>query len=166
MKNVLFLCSGNSARSPIAEAILNLKGAGRFQAYSAGLHPSGLINPFAAELIHAMGYPVQPLRSKRWLEFLTNGAPPLDFVITLCKEIEHMAHPIWPGNPVLARWHISNPTTASGTAAEKKMVFRQTLEQLDFYIDLFLKLPVEPLQRERIAQEMNRLNQTWQASQG
>jgi arsenate reductase len=150
----------------MAEAILNLKGTGRFQAFSAGLHPSGLINPFAAELIDAMGYPVQLLRSKRWVEFLTGDAPQLDFVITLCKEIEHMAHPMWPGNPVLAKWHISNPTTASGSTAEKKMVFRQTMEQLDFYIDLFLRLPVEPVQREWIAQEMNRFNLAWQESQG
>lgn len=150
----------------MAEAILNIKGAGRFQAFSAGLHPSGLINPFAAELIDAMGYPVQPLRSKRWVEFVTVGAPQLDFVITLCKEIEHMAHPIWPGNPVLVKWHIVNPTTASGNTAEKKMVFRQTLEQLDFYIDLFLKLPSEHLEREKITQDMNRFNLAWQASLG
>ena len=162
VKNVLFLCSGNSARSQIAEAVLNIKGAGRFQGYSAGIHPSGLINPFAVQLIDAIGYPSHTLRSKRWVEFVMDGAPVLDFVISLSEDTRHMAHPIWPGNPILAKWAIQDPTVTVGSIAHKKAIFQKATAQINHCIDNLLVFPSEHFDRSIIEQEINSFDFLWQ----
>jgi arsenate reductase len=152
--NILVLCTGNSARSIMGEALFNTMGAGRFQAYSAGSHPSGKVNPFAIEQVRALGYPVDGLRSKSWDEFAQPGAPEMDFVVTVCDKAAGEMCPLWPGQPVTAHWGFPDPVAVEGTDEEKRAAFAQTLRQIQRRVQLFLSLPLETLDRMSIENRM------------
>jgi arsenate reductase len=152
--NILVLCTGNSARSIMGEALFNTMGAGRFQAYSAGSHPSGKVNPFAIEQVRALGYPVEGLRSKSWDEFAQPGAPEMDFVVTVCDKAAGEMCPLWPGQPVTAHWGFPDPVAVEGTDEEKRAAFAQTLRQIQRRVQLFLSLPLETLDRMAIESRM------------
>ncbi|HEX6320680.1 MAG TPA: arsenate reductase ArsC [Burkholderiales bacterium] len=137
--NVLFLCTGNSARSILAEAYLNSAGRGRFAAYSAGSHPAGKVNPFALELLERSRIPTQGLRSKNWEEFARPGAPQLDFVFTVCDNAAGEVCPIWPGLPIKEHWSIPDPAAAQGSDEEKRQAFFRTFEDLRVRIDGFMR---------------------------
>jgi arsenate reductase (thioredoxin) len=145
--NVLFLCTGNSARSIIAEAILNREGHGKFKAFSAGSHPKGAVNPHALDLLRKFNYNVSALRSKSWAEFAQAGAPDLDFVFTVCDNAAGEACPLWPGQPITAHWGIPDPAAATGSEAEIALAFRDAYRMLNRRIDLFLALPLAKLDR-------------------
>ena len=140
--NVLFLCTGNSARSIIAEALLNKAGRGRFRAYSAGSYPKGAVNPGAIRLIENIGLPTDGLRSKSWDEFAKPGVTPMDFVITVCDNAAGEVCPIWPGMPITAHWGIPDPAAIEGSDAEIGAAFAWAARQLRTRIDLFLSLPL------------------------
>jgi arsenate reductase len=142
--NVLFLCTGNSARSVLAEAYLNHRSRGRFRAYSAGSHPTGKVNPGAIELLERLQIPTEGLRSKAWDEFAKPGAPPLDFVITVCDNAAGEVCPVWPGQPMTAHWSVADPAHIEGTL-ERANAFREALRLLSRRIDLFTNLPVDSL---------------------
>jgi arsenate reductase len=152
--NVLVLCTGNSARSILGEALFNTMGAGRFKAYSAGSHPTGKVNPFAIEQVQELGYPVENLRSKSWDEFAAPGAPELDFVITVCDKAAGEMCPLWPGRPVTAHWGFADPAAVEGTDEVKRAAFAQTLHQMRNRVRLFLSLPLETLDRMAIESRM------------
>lgn len=155
VKHVLFICTGNSARGLLAEALLTVKSKGLFHGYSAGAHPGGLINPFAAELIAQTGYPTEKLRCKRWEEFTGPNAVKLDFVISLCERISKIQQPKWSGNPIVASWDIEDPTATMGNIEEKREVFRRVCRQIEEHINLFLLLPHESFDRDVLHQELN-----------
>jgi len=157
--NILILCTGNSARSIMGEALFNSLGAGRFRAYSAGSHPTGRVNPFAIEQVRALGYPVENLRSKSWDEFAAPGAPELDFVITVCDKAAGEVCPLWPGQPVTAHWGFPDPAAAEGADDEKRAVFAQTLRQMRTRVQLFLSLPLDALDRLAIEKKMRNIGQ-------
>jgi arsenate reductase len=138
-RNVLFLCTGNSARSILAEAYLNIAAAGRFRAYSAGSHPNGKVNPLAIELLLKKRIPVEGLRSKSWDEFAQPGAPKLDFVVTVCDNAAGEVCPLWPGQPVKEHWGIPDPAALQGSDEEKRDAFLAAFTQLSARIDRFLK---------------------------
>jgi arsenate reductase len=137
--NVLFLCTGNSARSILAEAYLNFAGGGRFRAFSAGSHPGGTVNPLALELLREKGIPTSGLRSKSWDEFAKPDAPRLDFVFTVCDNAAGEVCPLWPGKPVKAHWGVPDPAAAHGSEAEKRRAFLDAFTLLSGRIDAFLK---------------------------
>src|SRR5437868_9124863 len=143
--NVLFLCTGNSARSILAEAILNHKGRPRFTAFSAGSHPTGQVRPEALKQLESVHLPTTGFRSKSWDEFAAPGAPPLDFVFTVCDNAAGEVCPVWPGKPMTAHWGIADPAAAEGTDAEKAFAFRKALKQLETRIKLFTSLPIASL---------------------
>ena len=145
--NVLFLCTGNSARSIIAEALLARYGAGRFRAYSAGSHPKGAVHPFALDLLAKIGLPTAGLRSKSWDEFARPGAPALDFVFTVCDNAAGEVCPVWPGQPMTAHWGIPDPAAVEGTEEERRRAFAEALRQLTNRIRVFTSLPIEKLDR-------------------
>lgn len=138
-KNVLFLCTGNSARSILAEAYLNAAAAGRFRAYSAGSHPGGKVNPFAVELLRKNAIAAEGLRSKSWDEFAAPGAPKLDFVFTVCDNAAGEVCPLWPGQPVKEHWGVPDPAAVQGSDEDKRKAFLAALAQLSKRIDQFLK---------------------------
>jgi len=152
--NILVLCTGNSARSIMGEALFNTMGAGRFHAYSAGSHPSGVVNPFAIEQVRALGYPVDALRSKSWDEFAQPGAPEMDFVVTVCDNAAGEVCPIWPGHPVTAHWGFPDPAALAGSDEEKRAAFANTLRQIRTRVQLFLSLPLETLDLMAIESRM------------
>lgn len=145
--NVLFLCTGNSARSVIAEGILRKDGAARFNAFSAGSHPKGAINSFALKVLDAYGYPPDGFRSKSWNEFAVPGAPELDFVFTVCDTAAGEACPFWPGQPMTAHWGIEDPATAEGSDIEKERAFNTAFRYLRNRISVFTSLPIRSLDR-------------------
>jgi len=145
--NVLFLCTGNSARSILAEALLNHLGGGRFRAYSAGSMPKGEVNPHALPLVRALGFRDEDFRSKPWDEFATPGAPKLDFVITVCDNAAGEVCPVWPGQPITAHWGIPDPAAAAGSEAEIAVAFRDAARQLRNRIELLVALPTAKLDR-------------------
>jgi arsenate reductase len=145
--NVLFLCTGNSARSIIAEAILNREGHGKFKAFSAGSHPKGAVNAQALDLLRKFNYDVSTLRSKSWAEFAQAGSPDLDFVFTVCDNAAGEACPLWPGQPITAHWGIPDPAAATGSEAEIALAFRDAYRMLNRRIELFLALPIQKLDR-------------------
>ncbi len=152
--NVLFLCTGNSARSIMAEALLNTLGKGRFHAYSAGSHPGGTVHPLAIEQIKHTGYEIANLRSKSWDEFAEPGAPKMDFIITVCDNAAGEVCPIWPGQPVSAHWGFADPASATGTDDEKRAVFSAIAHQISSRIRLFNQLPLHTLEKNAIRREM------------
>lgn len=143
--NVLFLCTGNSARSILAEALLNRLGQGRFRAYSAGSHPAGTVNPFALELLESSGLPVADLRSKSWDEFAAPPAPEFDFVFTVCDNAAGEVCPAWPGQPMTAHWGITDPAAVVGDDAAKRKAFHTAYAQLNRRLAIFTSLPLEKL---------------------
>jgi arsenate reductase len=143
--NVLFLCTGNSARSIFAEAILNRSGGGRFRGFSAGSHPAGRVNPLAIELLLSLGYAVAGLRSKGWEEFARRQSPPLDIVITVCDRAAAEPCPVWPGRPVAAHWGIEDPAAAGGDDEARRRAFRRAFAELERRVKAFAGLPVENL---------------------
>lgn len=145
--NVLFLCTGNSARSIMAEAILNTLGADRFRAFSAGSHPSGQVQPMAAELAQAMGYPAENMRSKSWDEFAGADAPEMDMVITVCDNAAGEACPVWLGQPTLAHWGVHDPVAENGDEDARKRAFVSAFAILRRRIELLLALPLDKLDR-------------------
>lgn len=145
--NVLFLCTGNSARSILAEAYLNTAGQGRFRAYSAGSHPGGKVNPFALELLAKHRIPAGGARSKSWDEFARPGAPAIDFVFTVCDNAAGEVCPIWPGQPMTAHWGVADPAAVTGSDEEKRSAFQRAFAELSARINLLLALPLEKLDR-------------------
>jgi arsenate reductase (thioredoxin) len=145
--NVLFLCTGNSARSILAESILRKDGIGRFNAFSAGSHPKGKVNPFAFKVLDAYGYPTDGFRSKSWDEFASPGAPNLDFVFTVCDSAAGEACPFWPGQPMTAHWGIEDPAAVEGTAIEKERAFNLAFRYLKNRISAFTSLPIGSLDK-------------------
>jgi protein-tyrosine-phosphatase len=145
--NVLFLCTGNSARSIIAEAYLNAAGHGRFVAFSAGSHPAGAVNPFALELLQKNRIDTAGLRSKNWDEFAKPGAPALDFVFTVCDNAAGEVCPIWPGQPMTAHWGIADPAAVQGSDDAKRRAFLRAFSELSTRINLFMSLPLDKLDR-------------------
>ncbi len=155
--NVLFLCTGNSARSIMAEAILKHKGNPTFTAYSAGSHPSGAVRPEALKQIQLARLPTEGLRSKSWDEFAQAGAPELQFVFTVCDNAAKEVCPIWPGQPMTAHWGIADPATATGTPEEIERAFREAFVTLDRRISLFLSLPLATLDKLALKKEIDRI---------
>jgi arsenate reductase len=152
--NVLFLCTGNSARSILAEVLLNVRGAGRFRAFSAGSHPVGRVNPHALEFLRQAGLPTEGLRSKSWDEFAQPGSPALDFVFTVCDSAANEACPIWPGQPVTAHWGLPDPAAVQGTDTDKAKAFRDTYVALDRRIGLFTSLPISGLDQLTLSRKV------------
>ncbi|WP_295807940.1 arsenate reductase ArsC [uncultured Nitratireductor sp.] len=158
--NALFLCTGNSARSILAEAILNRVGAGRFMAYSAGSRPRGAVHPYAVELLEHMNHDVAFARSKDWAEFATPEAPKLDFVFTLCDSAAQEACPVWPGQPMTAHWGLPDPAAVSGTEAEKHLAFADTYRMLNNRISIFTALPFASLDRLSLQRRLDNIGRT------
>jgi arsenate reductase len=158
--NVLFLCTGNSARSVIGEVLLNHWGKGRFHAYSAGSQPKGAINPLTLELLRTMKLPTGSLRSKSWNEFARPDAPRMDFVFTVCDQAAAETCPVWPGQPITAHWGVPDPAAVEGTHEKKKAAFRDAFQRLDTRIKLLLALPIEKLDRLALQREARRIGGT------
>ncbi len=158
--NVLFLCTGNSARSILAEALMNHLGKGRFRAFSAGSHPTGKVNPFAVKLLENQGFPVDDLRSKSWDEFGAPDSPPLDFVFTVCDNAAGEACPFWPGQPMTAHWGVADPAAAEGDDAIKMLAFRQAFRELENRIKLFASLPFQSLDKIRLKNKLDEIGKT------
>jgi protein-tyrosine-phosphatase len=152
--NVLFLCTGNSARSIMAEVVMNKLGRGRFRAFSAGSHPTGTVSPYAIEALQRLQLPVGGLRSKAWDEFAAPGAPPLDFVFTVCDKAAGETCPVWPGQPVSAHWGVEDPAAVSGAEEQVRTAFRAALVTLSRRIELFLALPLASLDRMSLQREL------------
>jgi protein-tyrosine-phosphatase len=157
--NVLFLCTGNSARSVIAEAVLNAMGKGRFQAWSAGSHPAGQVNPYALELIRKNRLPTEGLRSKSWDEFAQPGAPTLDFVFTVCDNAAGEVCPVWPGQPMTAHWGVPDPAAVEGDDEDKRRAFFRTWSELSNRISIFVSLPLDKLDRLTLQQHLRDIGQ-------
>lgn len=145
--NVLFLCTGNSARSVMAEAVIDRLGQGRFKGYSAGSHPTGQVNPYALDLLKSFNHPTGELRSKSWEEFAAPDAPQMDFVITVCDNAAGEVCPVWPGQPVTAHWPFRDPAAAEGSEAEKRQVFAEVYGQIHNRVGIFVNLPIAALDR-------------------
>ena len=161
--NVLFLCTGNSARSIMAEAIMNHKGRPNFTAYSAGSHATGSIRPEAIKQLEAVKLPTEGLRSKNWDEFAKPGAPELNFVFTVCDNAAKEVCPIWPGQPMTAHWGVADPAAVAGTPEHVERAFREAFMILERRISLFLCLPLSSLDRLAIKKEIDRIGQTSEA---
>ena len=155
--NVLFLCTGNSARSILAEAYLNSAGLGRFKAYSAGSHPTGKLNPFAVELLAKNRIDLSGFRSKSWDEFAKPGAPKLDFVFTVCDSAAGEMCPIWPGQPITAHWGVRDPAAVTGSDEEKRKAFLKAFTELSTRINLLLALPIAKLDRLALKQKLDEI---------
>src|SRR5882724_11261105 len=145
--HVLFLCTGNSARSILAESLLNTLGRGKFRGFSAGSFPKGRVHPMATELLERMNLPTEGLRSKSWDEFAAPGAPPLDFIVTVCDNAAGEICPVWPGKPLTAHWGIADPAAADGTDADKAFAFLRALKELEGRIKRLVDLPIASLDR-------------------
>jgi protein-tyrosine-phosphatase len=158
--NVLFLCTGNSARSIMAEAVMNKLGRGRFRAYSAGSHPTGELHPFAIQSLTAMRLPVEGLRSKSWDEFAVPGAPPLDFVFTVCDKAAGESCPVWPGQPMTAHWGVEDPAAVDGPDEKKRAAFKSALVTLSRRIELFLSVPLEKLDRLALQERVSSIGKS------
>ncbi len=158
--NVLFLCTGNSARSIMAEAILNFKGRPTFTAYSAGSHPAGVVRPEALRQLELAHLPAQGFRSKSWEEFSAAGSPPLDFVITVCDNAAKEVCPVWPGQPISAHWGVPDPAAVKGSLAEIERAYRDAFFMLDRRISLLLCLPLASLDRLALKKELDNIGQT------
>jgi arsenate reductase (thioredoxin) len=155
--NVLFLCTHNSARSVMAECILNRLGQGRFKAYSAGSQPSGQIHPRALALLKKSNYDTSSLRSKSWEEFTGPNAPQLDFVFTVCDDAANEVCPVWPGQPMTAHWGVPDPSRATGTEAERAFAFADTHRMLNLRIGIFVSLPIRSLDQLSLQKRLDEI---------
>jgi arsenate reductase len=158
--NALFLCTGNSARSIMAEKLLEHWGRGRFRAFSAGSHPSGKVNPFAIELLQSKGFSTEGLRSKSWDEFAQPGAPQLDFVFTVCDNAAGEVCPYWPGQPMTAHWGVEDPAAVEGSDEDKRRAFRRIASYLENRIKIFTSLRLESLDKLGIKKEIDAIGKT------
>ena len=159
--NVLFLCTGNSARSILAESYLNAMGCGRFRAYSAGSHPTGKVNPFALKLLERNRIPIDGLRSKAWDEFANPGAPQMDIIITVCDQAAGEMCPVWPGHPVTAHWGVEDPAAETGDDDAKRAVFMRAFSILQKRIALLVNLRLESLDRMATEQRLKQIGKEW-----
>ena len=155
--NVLFLCTGNSARSIMAEAVVTTMSRGRFRGFSAGSQPGGTVNPFAIEKIETTGYPVDSLRSKSWDEFARSDAPHMDFIITVCDNAAGEACPFWPGHPASAHWGFEDPAAAKGTDDHKRAVFEKVFKQIVARMNAFINLPLHILDKNAVQVEIKKI---------
>jgi arsenate reductase (thioredoxin) len=155
--NVLFLCTGNSARSIIAECILNREGAGRSRAFSAGSNPNGEVHPYARDILKLQNFPTEELRSKSWDEFAVPGAPEMDFVFTVCDNARDEVCPIWPGQPISAHWGVPDPAAVDGTEAVKRAAFAETMRFMTSRVSIFVNLPMDRLDRLTLQENMDRI---------
>jgi arsenate reductase len=162
--NVLFLCTGNSARSIIAEAIMNREGRGRFRAVSAGSHPKGEVNPHSIDLLRSLHYPVENFRSKSWDEFEKADAPKLDFVFTVCDDAAAEVCPIWPGQPMTAHWGMPDPAAAQGSPAEIALAFADAYRMMNNRITVFMNLPMDKLGRLTLQRRLDAIGQRAEAA--
>jgi len=158
--NVLFLCTGNSARSILAEVQMNVIGRGRFKAYSAGSHPGGTVNPFAIEFLRATGLPTEGLRSKSWDEFAAADAPVMDYILTVCDQAAGEQCPFWPGQPMSAHWGVPDPAAVTGTDEEKRHACRDAATTLRKRIELFASLPTATLDRMGLQNRLDQIGKT------
>ena len=158
--NILFLCTGNSARSVIAEALMNKLGQGRFRAYSAGSMPKGEVNSHALAITRALGFNDDAFRSKSWDAFAQPGGPPLDFIVTVCDNAAGEVCPVWPGQPMTAHWGIADPAAATGTEAEIAAAFSEASRQLRNRINVFLQLPLSSIDRLSLQTRMRQIGET------
>jgi arsenate reductase (thioredoxin) len=155
--NVLFLCTGNSARSILAEAILNRVGAGRFKAFSAGSQPKGEVHPYALQLLESLNHDTSFARSKSWEEFAVPGAPEMNFVFTVCDNAAMEACPVWPGQPMTAHWGVPDPAAAEGTEAEKHLAFAEAYRMLNNRISIFVSLPMQTIDRLALQKHLHEI---------
>ncbi len=155
--NVLFLCTGNSARSIMAEVILNRAGRGNFRAYSAGSQPKGQIHPYTVDLLRKLNFDLTGLRSKSWTEFAQPGAPKLDFVFTVCDDAAKESCPVWPGQPMTAHWGIPDPAAVEGTEVEKRLAFADALRMLTNRVNIFVALPLRSLSALTLQKQLNEI---------
>jgi arsenate reductase len=162
--NVLFLCTGNSARSIMAEAILNRAGQGKFRAFSAGSQPKGKVHPYTLDLLRKLHFDVSGMRSKSWLEFAQADSPKLDFVFTVCDNAAGETCPIWPGQPMTAHWGVPDPAAAIGTEAEVRFAFAETLRMLTNRINFFVSLPLSKLDRLALQRKLEEIGKTKNAA--
>jgi protein-tyrosine-phosphatase len=158
--NVLFLCTGNSARSIIAEAIINRVGAGKFKGYSAGSMPKGLVHPLTIKLLNKLNYDTSALRSKSWEEFSASGAPELDFVFTVCDNAANEVCPIWPGQPMTAHWGVPDPAEAEGDETQRALAFADTYRMLNNRISIFTSLPLSSLDSLTLQKRIDDIGRT------
>jgi arsenate reductase len=158
--NVLFLCTGNSARSILAEALINHWGRSRFRGFSAGSHPKGAVHPIALELLEHMKLPIDGLRSKSWDELAKPGAEPLDFVFTVCDNTAGEMCPYWPGQPVTAHWGVPDPAAVEGSEIDKRNAFRAAFNALENRIKLFTSLPIASLDRIRLKERLDAIGKS------
>jgi arsenate reductase len=158
--NILFLCTGNSTRSVLAEVLMNRLSNGRFQTYSAGSHPAGEVNPFTLELLHSKGFATDGLRSKNWDEFAGPNAPAMDFVITVCDKAAGEVCPIWPGQPMTAHWGFEDPAAAQGSGEARRKVFLKVFVEIARRIELMLALPIEKLDRLALERRVRDIGST------
>ncbi len=159
-RNVLFLCTGNSARSVLAEAYLNSRGRGRFKAYSAGSHPAGKVNPFALELLAKIRIDTAGFRSKSWDEFARPEAPEIDLIFTVCDDAAGEVCPVWPGKPITAHWGVADPAAVIGSDEEKRKAFQRAFAELSARINLLLALPIEKLDRRALKSKLDEIGRT------
>ena len=157
---MLFLCTGNSARSILAEGILRKDGAGRFQSFSAGSFPKGTVNPLALKVLESYEYPTDGMRSKSWQEFSAPGAPAMDFVFTVCDDAASETCPVWPGHPITAHWGITDPATVAGTDIEKETAFVTAFRHLKYRISLFTSLPLKSIDAISLQAKLRAIGQT------
>ena len=158
--NVLFLCTGNSARSVMAEVILNRAGQGKFRAFSAGSQPKGQIHPYTLDLLRKLNYDVSGLRSKSWTEFSGPDAPELDFVFTVCDDAARETCPVWPGQPMTAHWGVPDPAAATGTEAEVRFAFADAVRMLTNRINIFVSLPLRSLDQLTLQRQLDAIGKT------
>jgi arsenate reductase len=158
--NVLFLCTGNSARSIIAERLVDRLGRGRFRGFSAGSRPAGMVNPLALKVLERNNFPISGLRSKAWSEFAGVEAPQMDFVFTVCDSAAAEPCPVWPGQPMTAHWGIADPARVEGSEAERMLAFRRALATLERRIGIFVNLPLESLDRLKLQKRLDEIGRT------
>lgn len=159
--NVLFLCTGNSARSILAEAILNREGKGHFNAFSAGSQPKGTVHPYAIDLLAKLNHATAGLRSKNWDEFAEDGAPVMDFVFTVCDNAANEVCPIWPGQPMSAHWGLPDPATAEGSEAERRLAFADAYRMLTNRIGIFVNLPIASLDKLSLQKRLSEIGRNF-----
>lgn len=165
MKNVLFLCTGNSARSILAEAIMNREGIGQFRGFSAGSHPKGAVHAYTIDLLHRLNHDTGDLRSKSWDEFAAPDAPQMDFVFTVCDQAAAETCPFWPGQPMTAHWGLPDPAAATGTEAERRLAFSETYRMLRNRITIFVNLPMASLDGLGLQDRLNSIGTNTEAGQ-